>query len=110
MARHVREIAASGVRIVGDLDLLARPPRVRAEDEPAHPDVTSVLIEAAAQALAGVISQATGRSWSFAPPRPRELPSPAESLAGVSARELIAELRGRVRRRAHRAFTRNGGR
>jgi hypothetical protein len=110
MARHVREIAASGVRIVGDLDLLARPPRVRAEDEPAHPDVTSVLIEAAAQALAGVISQATGRSWSFAPPRPRELPSPAESLAGVSARELIAELRGRVRRKAHRAFTRNGGR
>lgn len=110
MERHVREIAASGVRIVGDLGLLALPPRVRGADEPAHDEVTSVPIQAAAQALAGAISRASGRSWSFAEPRPREVPAPAEALAAVSVRELVAELRSRVGRKARRAVTRAGGR
>lgn len=103
MQRHVREIAESGVRIVGDLELLARPPRVRGADEPAHEDVTSVPVEAAAQALAGAISQASGRSWNFAPPRPVPAPPPREELLGsFSARELAGELRRRVGRRARR--------
>lgn len=104
MQRHVREIADSGVRVVGDLDLLMRPPRVRGADEPAHDDVTSVPIEAAAQALAGAISQASGRSWSFAPPRPAAIPPQKEVLAGFSVKDLVAELRRRLRRKAARPF------
>jgi hypothetical protein len=110
MQRHVREIADSGVRVVGDLDLLMRPPRVRGADEPVHEDVTSVPIEAAVEALAGVISQASGRSWNFSPPRspqPAEVPPSTGLLAGFSARDLVAELRSRIRRKASRAFKRD---
>jgi len=106
MQRHVREIAASGVRVVGDLDLLARAPRVRGEDEPAHAEVDTVPIEAAAQALAGALSQASGRSWDFAPPRLPEPPSAADLLGSVSAKDLVTELRARVRQRARRALRR----
>ncbi|WGL52887.1 hypothetical protein P5P86_03460 [Nocardioides sp. BP30] len=105
MQRHVREIGASGVRVVGDLDMLARAPRLRGEDEPAHTEVTSVPIEAAAQAIAGALSQASGRSWSFSDPRPTPSGPTRESVVGsLSWRELADELRKRVRQRARRTF------
>lgn len=102
MQRHVREIADSGVRVVGDLDLLARAPRLRGEDEPAHTEVTDVPVDAAAQAIAGVISKATHRGWDFGEARPPHHPTRAEVLASLSARELAAELRRRVKRRVRR--------
>jgi hypothetical protein len=57
-SRHVEEIRGSGVRVVGDLDALARRPRVRGEDEPAHQDVATVPLEAAVEALAGLLAAA----------------------------------------------------
>jgi hypothetical protein len=57
-ARHAEEIRASGVRVVGDLESLARRPRVRGEQEPAHQDVATVPIQAAVEALAGLLAAA----------------------------------------------------
>jgi hypothetical protein len=57
-SRQVEQIRASGVRVVGDLDALARRPRVRGEEEPAHQDVAAVPIEVAVQALAGLLAAA----------------------------------------------------
>jgi hypothetical protein len=104
MQRHVREIAESGVRVVGDLGMLAREPRLRGDDEPAHTEVTSVPIEAAAQAIAGALSQASDRSWDFGEPRPKHVPTRAEVLDSLSWRELAAELRKRAGQRTRRTL------
>lgn len=59
--RHAAEIAASGCAVIGDLGALSalgeHPPRV--------PPITHVPVTAAAEAVAGVVSVATGRRARF---------------------------------------------
>lgn len=104
--RHVREITESGVRVVGDLQKLAREPRVRPAGDPSHAEVTSVPIEAAAQALAGMLSQAIDRSWDFGETRPVGPRTRREVIDSLSWRELVDELRDRARHRARRTLRR----
>jgi hypothetical protein len=104
--RHVREIAESGVRVVGNLQQLAREPRVRPEGEPAHTEVTTVPIDAAAEALAGMLSQAIDRSWDFSDPRPKSDRTRREVIESLTWRELADELQLRARQRARRTLRR----
>lgn len=67
--RHAEEIAASSVRIVGDVSLLARAPRVRRDDEPEHQDVELVSVDAAVEALAGLLSMTLTGTRDFRPKR-----------------------------------------
>jgi hypothetical protein len=101
-------IAASGVRVIGDLDQLATAPP---SGEPG--DLEAIPIDAAVQGLLGVISVAAGRGLDLEP----ELPPveradrsttavPTRDLAAVVGRrvgrrlgEVAGRVRGRVRRR-----------
>lgn len=63
--RYAAEIAATGVRLVGDLANIVEPvsPRVNPEDD--HRSIDSVPLDVAVQALVGMLAAATGRSDAF---------------------------------------------
>jgi hypothetical protein len=99
--RSIAGLQSSGVRIIGNLDGLRSVPAVDSEDVP----ITDIPIELAAEAVVGAIAIATRDTWTLdAPARPvgqRKRP-PAKKAASprideVSARELAAVLRQRVR-------------
>ena len=92
-------IAASGVRVVGDLEVLARP--VEGEDEgPAKPK--RVPVDAAVAMVVGTLSAALGRG-AFLEERP-ELAVPDRRVADVRSRELVGEVGARLRRAGGRAL------
>lgn len=99
--RYADEIAASGVRVIGDLESLRTPPRVGAKEPTAHENITMVPMDAAVEALAGLLSSATSRGWSFGEPHTvaSALQRMRELTARQLARELVSRARNRVRRR-----------
>jgi hypothetical protein len=108
--RYAEQIAASGVRVVGDLGLLsAEVPS--SDDAPMHTDV--VPIDAAAEAVLAVIRQ--GRrdedralaaqeklTAEIEAARAAPSPSPGRTIEQASGRELARELGKRLKRRASR--------
>lgn len=102
--RFVREISGSGVRVVGDLDILTRPVRTREQDaSPTHDSLVSVPLDVAVESLTGVISQALGRGSSFEPVIDRD-PEVRGKVEDSIARDLTAS--DLVRILLHRARTR----
>jgi hypothetical protein len=88
--QYAEAIAATGVRVIGDLEELSRPPRT----DPGQWDVsTTIPVEVAAQALVGALSAGLGRGSNFG------LPS------GVQPRTVAAVL-SRVRRWSSRRVRR----
>jgi hypothetical protein len=106
-ARHVTEIEASGVRVVGDLATLATPAVRRAPSAPEHQYVETLAMDAAVEAVLGFASAALGRSWDFAPLVPQDLPIPARAVRDVTSRDLVSVV---ARRAAGAAKRRIGGR
>ncbi|MFT4218653.1 MAG: hypothetical protein QM619_15910 [Micropruina sp.] len=103
--RNADAVAASGVRVIGDLDHLRLPAHRRREPGEDHRSVTCVPVDLAVEAMLGVAAVALGRDAGFArsPERPM-------SLASVPVKELAAELSrrgaGRVVRLVRRRFGR----
>lgn len=98
-ARYVAEIEASGVRVVGDLDALRRPAAGRSDAAHDHTAVSSVPIDAAAQAMAGLLSAGMDQGWDFGS-SPAGRSARATGAADIPARDLIRELGARAARRA----------
>ena len=121
-------IAASGVNVVGDLQVLAAPLPGTADIPPAPAEVP---LDAATEALAGLLSAALDRGPYFAPrrsttrkpsagaPAPTRTPTSTvvagpsgtvgdprldRALAGVTTRALVRLVAARVRRRAARSL------
>jgi hypothetical protein len=95
--RYAAEIEASGVRVVGDLAVLAEP--VAGVDAP-PPDPTVVDLEVAVELAAGLMSAGTGRGPFFA--------DRSGALGGRNVHDYsVRELAGSV---VHRARRRIGGR
>lgn len=106
-------IAASGARVIGDLDVL-REPVPSGPDTP--PKVTSVPIGVAAQALAGAVVAAAGLPLDGvapdrapAEPRTKEL-NAVQATSGLTTRQVAQVLRLRVARRTRRALRHAGER
>ncbi|MEL7976894.1 hypothetical protein AAG589_13610 [Isoptericola sp. F-RaC21] len=107
-AEHVEQIAASGVRVVGDLGLLRA--EVRSAENPAlHSEV--VPMDAAVEAILGVIRQGRREEDRLATARDEiaELEEAARArrkagpaLSEASGRELVRALGSRVKRRLRR--------
>nr|WP_294691372.1 hypothetical protein [uncultured Friedmanniella sp.] len=95
--QYAESIAASGVRVIGDLDVLAAPVAGSSE-RPATPK--SVRLDVATEFIVGTLSAGLGRGAFF------EEPSDAEPvrrlLRGVRTRALAEEVSARVRRAAAR--------
>ena len=88
-------IEASGVAVVGDLEVLARP--VEGDDEgPAKP--RRVPVDAAAAMVVGTLSAALGRGPSLEDRA--EVPVTGRRVADARTRELVGEVGARVRRAA----------
>ena len=106
LARHEASlIAASGVRVVGDLDHLAAPvPSVERSRS-----ARDLPVDAAAEALLAVLSTALGRGAAFGPVRP-PAPEKGQGRAGrleeASAGDLAQALGRRAVRRARRLLPR----
>ncbi len=86
-------IAASGVRVIGDLDQLATAPPSGESGQ-----LTSIPIDAAVESLIGVISVAAGRGVELTP----DLPSAEQAdqiTAAVPVRDLAAVVGRRLTRR-----------
>jgi hypothetical protein len=99
-AEFAEQIAASGVRIIGDLSALADKPSSR---QPAEP-VEKVPVDMAAEALAGMLSAGAGRGPDFEPPEPeseladRMTRVRARRVAWITASQLFARLRAALKR------------
>lgn len=63
--RFVEEIDASGVRVLGDLSRLVAPLRPRRSEAEDHQSVTMVPLDAAVEAMLGIISVSTGYDYRF---------------------------------------------
>lgn len=117
---YVEGIRASGVRVIGDLDVLARP--VYGVDAIA-PVPAEVPLDAATEFIAGTLSAGLGRG-PFFEPRPEPVAPPAvaptppvtatapvgpapATLEDFRTRELAREVAGRVRRVAGRRLRRS---
>ncbi len=101
-ARHVEEIAASGVRVVGDLATLTAPAPRAADASEDHRHVEHVPIDAAVAALEGLLSAAVGRGAGFADvAEARTVGSRrvSETTSGDLAKVLLGRLRRRVAER-----------
>ena len=115
--RHFADtIAASGVNVVGDPEVLGGPVPATADIPPAPAEVP---LDAAIEALAGLLSAALGRGAYFEPPKPKTPEQPAadvgagagsggpaleRSLGGVTTRDLAGVVAARVRRRTARSL------
>jgi hypothetical protein len=105
-AKSAAVIARLGVRVVGDLDQLTRPPRAVVESDeeisPAVVPATAAAAGATGAITAGLMSQAT----------PTITPSTADEhvrpLGNVSTGELAGVFAGRMRSRVRRSFKRSG--
>ena len=101
--RYADGIAASGVRVVGDLEVLARP--VAGEDRlPAR--TTTVPVEAATAMVVGTLSAALGRGAFLADRAERDRRD--RRLRDVRTAELVAEVATRLRRAAGRRLRPRG--
>ncbi|HKY58692.1 MAG TPA: hypothetical protein VJL80_11700 [Aeromicrobium sp.] len=99
-AEFADQIAATGVRVIGDLSALAgKPPSRSLAEDP----VDEVPVELAAEALAGMLSAGTWRGPDFEDPGEAQLES---TLAQVPARRLLRVAIGRMVARVWRAVTR----
>jgi hypothetical protein len=102
-AEFAEQIAASGVRVIGDLALLAEKP-------PARPDVEEpvedVPVDLAAEALAGMLSAGTGRGPDFEEPHDQLEEQMAQTPARRLARLTLAQFVARLRRLLKRGFAR----
>ncbi|MBA8794386.1 hypothetical protein FHX74_002005 [Friedmanniella endophytica] len=103
--RYAAEVAASGVRVVGDLDLLRTAPRT-GPGTAAVPELVSAELTGAA--LAGVVSAALGRGAEFDGPDRPDRRRRAEAILSTVAlpdigRVLLARSTGGIRRRVRRA-------
>ena len=119
-------IADTGVNVVGDLQMLRAPVPATADIPPVP---AGVPLDAATQALAGLLSAALGRGAHFDPPKPKTPkksapaavpettpagPAPTKQgtgepvlnqrLAGVGTRDLAAVVAARLLRRAARSL------
>jgi hypothetical protein len=103
LGRHYSEsIAASGVRVIGDLDVLAAP--VTGSSElPTTPQ--TVDLEVATEFIVGTLSAALHRGAFFS-----ETESVSRLLSGVHARTLAGELGARARRAVGRRLRPAAGR
>ncbi len=63
--RYAEEIAATRVRVVGDLANIVEPVRFRSAPEDDHRNIDSIPIDVAVEALVGTIAAATGRNHTF---------------------------------------------
>jgi hypothetical protein len=105
-ARRVAVIEGLGIRVVGDPARLLLPDGPAADEGDLAPDRISV--EAAAQAVSGVVAAALARAQEE-PPRkkPARPPRPAATtLADAPGGDVVHELGRRVRRRLGRPFRR----
>lgn len=106
--RHVEEIASSGVRVVGDLAVLAAPAPRRTGPHEDHRAVEQVPVDAAVAALGGVVSAAIGRGADFAPGGASR-PLTERRVCDVTTRDLLGVVTGRVLRRARSMARRRPG-
>ena len=98
LGRHYAEgIAASGVRVIGDLDVLAAP--VTGSDE-RPPTPKTVRLDVATEFIVGTLSAAVGRGAFFSERDDSEPVS--RRLREVRTRALAGEIGARVRRAAGR--------
>lgn len=102
--RNADAVAASGVRVLGDLDNLRLPARRRRDPAEDHRTATDVPMELAVEAMLGVAAVALGRDPGF-----RRTPERPMSLASVPAKTLAAELSRRGAGRAARLVRRGFG-
>lgn len=97
--RYAAEIAASGVRVIGDLDALAVP--APGTDEP-RPAPSHVGVEVATAMVVGTLSAGLGRGAFFGerPPAPPAPPTPPRlrPVKEMRTRELVGEVGARVGR------------
>ena len=101
--RYAEEIAAAGVRVVGDLAVLAAPVPGVAQP-PAEPEVVDV--DVAVELAAGLLSASTGRGPFFAPGDGGR----ARSVDEFGVGELATSVARRARRRWQRRAVLRGGR
>jgi hypothetical protein len=90
-------VRASGCRVIGDPDTLVVPPEP-GEPEPPPEHVSLAL---AAASVAGVVDAAGRREERVERERP-DPPPPEPTLDSIGSRELVRELRGRMRARLRR--------
>ncbi len=65
--RIVGELQQTGVRLIGNVEHLLEPARVRPEGTPPHTEITEVPIDAAVQLVLGTFAAATGLNSEFEP-------------------------------------------
>ncbi|MGQ0846909.1 MAG: hypothetical protein ACT4QF_22550 [Sporichthyaceae bacterium] len=96
-ARMTAEILASGVRVLGEVDLLTAAPPTRAQaTAPTH-----VPLEVAVHAVVGTAAAAAGHGALFDKRAPAAAePTPTPRLEDASGRDLLAALATRATRRA----------
>ena len=94
--RYAEVIAGTGVRVVGDLEELSRPPRT---DRGFWAVSETVPVEVAAQALAGALSAGLGRGSNFGLPAGVR-PGTKDAVVG-RMRWRAAAMRQRLRRMRH---------
>ncbi|MFT4123687.1 MAG: hypothetical protein QM635_07645 [Microbacteriaceae bacterium] len=96
-AGYQRAIRASGARVVGDLDRLTDPVATREQvGAPRHPEVESVPVDAAVEAIAGAVMRAVQRR--------RELELDDRPVKEVGTGDLARVLRRRVYERLERSL------
>ncbi len=101
---YAEGIAASGIRVVGDVSVLAEP--VTGQDPAPAP--VQVPVDAAVAAVVGTLSAALGRGAFLAEPVEPEFPQ--RRVADVRTRELVGEAGARLRRAARRRLRPRGQR
>lgn len=97
--QYAEAIAATGVRVIGDLEELSRPPRT---DRGQWEISTSVPVEVAAQAVLGAVSAGLNRGSNFGLPaavRPRTVEAALGRVRGVAAGVWrgLGQVRARIR-------------
>jgi hypothetical protein len=94
--QYAEAIGRTGVRVIGDLEELSRPPRT---DRGQWEISRSIPVEVAAQALAGALSAGMNRGSDFGPPA-------LDEARGNPVLRRVRRLAGAVRRRLWRVASR----
>ena len=98
-AERAAAVAGSGVRVIGDADLL----RYSAADQADPPDLGEPPTSMPVAAAAGAVEHALARMLHQPRPRkPPKKPQPADPLTGVSSRRLLREVGRRQAARLRR--------